>query len=547
MVIFLWVKSLSHIKRRRFYYLSLKLITFTMASLKSRRTFFENLFKVSNEFAVVSLEEKTDPLNKVEVYHLLRRCCFDIDTHFAESLIGKSASQAVRLLIDNSNKKQPPLPDFDINQGFIHPDSLGDEVKKGKQREANLNLHFEQNEKLVRWWIDLIKKDNNSLTEKMSFFWSSHFTTQFVGNEPIPAQWMYRQNLLFRELFLTNFKVFLEKLTIDGAMLLYLNGSTNSELAANENYARELLELYSIGIGEDHYTEYDIRQTAKILTGWRANYFINQGELYKPFLATNHFSTEEKTVFGVSFKVDYAITQENVYKNSIQKLMQVILDMKGEKVSFYMANKFYRYFVYSNPNNSKNDIIKNLAQYFKNSGYDVQKTLVKLLTSQHFFDSNNFGVQIKSPLEGFMGFSSHFDVSAEELHKKLIDFGHEPMNPPNVSGWKGYRSWINTKTLPGFIFSYNAFLNKKTDLDVGNWAIVNIKGFDNSYSLVENMTLLFLGKTPNESRLKKLENVLLGGAPYYEWPQLVQNKENVGIRIKALLREMFKMPDFYLA
>jgi uncharacterized protein (DUF1800 family) len=518
-----------------------------MASLSSRRSFFENLFKVSNELAVSSLEEKTEPLNRVEVYHLLRRCCFDIDTLFAETLIGKTAKQAVQLLIDNSNKRQLPLPDFDVNQAFLHPDSAGDEVKKGKQRETNLNLHFEQNEKLVRWWIDLIKKDNNSLTEKMSFFWSSHFTTQYIGNEPIPAQYMHKQNLLFRELFLTNFKVFLEKLTIDGAMLLYLNGSTNSELAANENYARELFELYSIGIGENHYTEDDIRQAAKILTGWLANYFIGQSNVYKPSLATEHFSTVEKTVFGVFFKVDYAVTQDNVYKNSIQKLMQVILDKKGDEVSKYMANKFYRYFVYSNPDNTNNETIKNLASFFKTSGFDVQKTLTKLLTSKHFFDSNNFGVQIKSPLEGFMGFSSHFDVSAEELHQKLIDFGQEPMNPPNVSGWKGYRSWINTKTLPGFIFSYNTYLNRKTDLEIGNWAVNKIKNFDDAYSLVENIALLFLGKVPNESRLKKLESVLLGGAPYYEWPQLVQNKENAGIRVKALLREMFKMPDFYLA
>ena len=516
-----------------------------MVNKTNRRDFFETLFEVSNQTALASLDTYPYPLTKPEVYHLLRRCCFSIDPLFAETLIGKTAVEAVNKLINGSNKKTLPLPGFDINQGFVFPDTLSG-VKKDKQREENLNLHFKQNDLLVKWWIGLIKEDKTSLTEKMAFFWSSHFTTQYIGNEPIPAQWMYRQNLLFRDLFLGDFSLFLEKVTIDGAMLLYLNGSSNSKIAANENYARELLELFSIGIGEGNYTEDDIREAAKILTGWRVNYYINEHELYKPFLATDLFSEETKTVFEVAFVVDYEITQQNVYKNSIQKLMSVILSKKGDPVSRFMADKLYRYFVYGKPDNQDNLSISALAKYFKESGFNVKQTLIKLLTSQHFFDSANFGVQIKSPVESFIGFTAHFNVEVDIIKDKLVDFGQEPMNPPNVSGWKGYRSWINTKTLPGYIYTYNSFLSEKSDSFIADWAFDRFREHNDSYRLVENVALLFLGKLPNESRLKKLENVLLGGAPYYEWPEITQNKENAGIRIKVLLREMFKMPDFYL-
>ncbi|MFT5883833.1 MAG: hypothetical protein ACI9IP_000280 [Arcticibacterium sp.] len=517
-----------------------------MAIVTNRRSFFETLLGQSNTRAVQSLDELDRPLTKVDVYHLLKRCCFSVDPLYAKSLIGKNAKVAVTELINNAKNKTIPLPPFDVNQGFISPENLAGDAK-AKQREANLNAHFEQNKLLVSWWLDLMKGDKNSLSEKLTFLWHGHFTTQYEGNEPIPAQLIYRQNLLFRKQYLSDFKTFLEKVTIDGAMLLYLNGSSNNRLAANENYARELLELFSVGIGEGHYSEEDIREAAKVLTAWRVNYYTDGGELYKQFLDPALFSTDQKTVFDVSFTVDYTVNQENVYKNSIQKLMAVILDKKAREVSLFLAQKFYNTFVYSKPQDQPTETVTQLAYFFVSSGYNIQTTIIKLLSSKHFFDESNYGIQIKSPLENLLGFAAHFDVETEKLYKWVVNFGQEPLNPPNVSGWKGYRSWINTKSLPTYIFVFNEILKEQNDESLGNWALKNMDNYDDSYMLVENITLLFLGKIPDELRLEKLHKVLLGGAPYYEWPELAQNKSNAGIRIKVLLKEMFRMPDFYLA
>ncbi len=517
-----------------------------MAIVSNRRSFFETLLGQTNTRAVHSLDELDRPLTKVDVYHLLKRCCFSLDPLYAKSLIGKNAKAVVTELINNAKSKTIPLPGFDINQGFASPDNLAGDAK-AKQRESNLNAHFEQNKQLVSWWLDLMKGDKNSLSEKLTFFWHSHFTTQYEGNEPIPAQFIYRQNLLLRQQYLSDFKTFLEKVTIDGAMLLYLNGSSNSRLAANENYARELLELFSVGIGEGHYSEEDIREAAKVLTAWRVNYYTDGGELYKPFLDPTLFSTDEKTVFGVTFSVDYTVNQESVYKNSIQKLMTVILDKKAKEVSHFLAEKFYKTFVYSKPQEQSNETVSQLADFFVSSGYNIEETVVKLLSSNHFFDEPNYGVQIKSPLENLLGFSSHFETSTEQLQKWVVSFGQEPLNPPNVSGWKGYRSWITTKSLPTYIFVFNEILKEQSDESVGNWAFNNMDNYDESYLLVEGIALLFLGKIPDEIRLEKLHKVMLGGAPYYEWPDLAQNRSNAGIRLKALFKEMFRMPDFYLA
>ncbi len=511
----------------------------------NRRSFFENLLGSSNELAINSLEEHTTPLTKEDAFHLLKRCCFSVDLAYAKTLVGRKAKDVINELITNAGSLKVGLPPFDVNQSFRNPNLLGG-VDYQLERNKNLEFHFAQNKLLIEWWLDLMKADKRSLSEKITFLWHSHFTTQYDGGEPIPAQWMYRQNILFRNKFLGSFKSFLESITIDGAMLLYLNGSENIKDAPNENYARELLELYSVGIGDGHYTEDDIREAAKVLTGWRATHWVEEKEVYQPYFRPNQYSTDEKTVFDTLFKVDYEVNQQNAYKNAIQRLMEVILEKKGTEVSVFMANKFYRYFVYSKTDNFDHPMVQELAKHFKNNGYDTKSTIVKLLTSKHFFDPNNRGVMIKSPLDSLLGFSNHFEIDTQTLRKALIDFGQEPLNPPNVSGWKGYRQWINTKTLPLFIDTFTNIINAKSDVEVGSWA-AKLDGFNDSYKIVEDLAVLFFGRVPKESRLKKVENALLGGAPYYEWPEIAQNQANAGIRVKAAFKEMFRMPEFYLA
>lgn len=511
----------------------------------SRSAFFDKLFSTNNLRAVSSLDEYTSALNKAEVYHLLKRCCYSIDISFARSLIGKTAREVVNLLINNATNRTIPAPPFNVNQGFRNPQLLPAEQYQD-ERNKNLTAHFAQNKQLIEWWIDLMRKDTKSLGEKVTFMWHSHFTTQYDGgSDVISAQYMYRQNQLLRRQFLGDFKSSLEQITIDGAMLQYLNGSQNIKDAPNENYARELFELYSVGIGDGHYTEDDIREAAKVLTGWKATHFLEETEIYQPYLRVNQFSTDTKTVFDTEFVVDYEVNQTNVFKNSIQKLMQVTLDKKGEEVSRFITGKMYRAFVYNNPDTDENETVKELAAYFRSNGFDTKKALVKLLTSQHFFDANNHGISIKSPLESFLNLTAHFDLSNEELRIALKDSGQELLKPPDVSGWKGYRSWVNTKSLPGFIESFTTILNSKSDQYVGEWAS-KLDNYNDAYGLTESLALLFFGRVPTESRLKKVENALLGGAPYYEWPEIAANKENAGIRVKVALRDMFKMPEFYL-
>ena len=511
----------------------------------NRNTFFEQLVKTSSSQSTLTLETYDAKLSLIEVLHLLRRACFSIDYQFAKTLVGKKAADVVSILLENHTPNPTLGLPFDLDSPFIYPLSLPGGSERDDQIYKNTIQVFEENELHANWWIDLAKVDQKSLTEKMTFLWHAHFTTEYK-TRVIPAQWMHRQNVLFRNLFMSNFRLFLEQITVNGAMLLYLNGTDNNKNAPNENYARELFELYSIGIGEGNYTEEDVQQAAKVLTGWRANHYKDVAALYSPYLVNEDFSTDEKTVFGEKIEVDYEISTENVRKKSINKLIDVILAKKGNEVSIFIAKKFYNYFVFSKPIDGEPAIINELANHFRSSGFDVKSTIVKLLTSKHFFDPENIGVQIKNPLENILGLNAHFKISSDQMRLWLLDSGLEPFNPPDVSGWNGYRSWITTKTLPNYIFFFKSLINDKKPSELADWA-EKLDGYNDSSSFVYSVAVVLLGRIPKENRLKSLELSLLGSAPYYEWPMIAANKDNAGVRIKVLLKEVFKLPEFYLA
>ncbi len=524
------------------FFAPIKQITHPM----NRREFFDGLLQNKSQRNInAGLNPYSKPLSKTEVYHLLKRTTFRVDPSFAQTLVGKTASEAVDTLINNRQTNPAPPATLDLNYAFPNPNVLSGNAAFETRYQNQLRI-IADNDKLLDWWLTLIKNDTKSLHERLNFFWHGHFTTAYTANDFIPGQMMYTQNALFRQMQLGKFSEFLEKITLDGAMLFYLNGNTNKSEAPNENYARELLELYSVGIGDGHYTEDDIRQIAKMLTGWNSNIFANSGVLYTPNVNVGLFDSKEKTVFGEKVTFDHPVNQENIKKHSINKLIELIISKKGDYVAKFIADKLYHFFVYSDPNYNNSTIINELANVFKSSGFDMGVLLKTLLKSEHFFDEQNHGLQIKSPLDLYVGISGLIPIDIATLKEELKKQGLELLNPPNVSGWKGYQSWINTKTLPYYINYLNNGLQSLSNEAVAQWA-EKLGDFNNAEKLTKNLVDLLAGKPLAAARQEKLMQALLGGAPYYEWPQLSQNKANAGLRIKVLLKAIFKLPDFYLS
>ena len=510
----------------------------------SRSKLFDNIFNgISNRNNISgNLEEYTSPLSRLQVQHLLRRATFNVTHELINKYEGKKAGEVVDELFANADKTLNPAPPYFINDRFKNPINL-----KGKEKEdaeAKKALHKGlYNQELAAWWVNLMKKDTGSFLEKTVLFWHDHFATQYAICDNIPAISMYKQNDIFRINYAGNFRTLLEKISIDGAMLLYLNGNENISESPNENYARELMELFSLGVG--NYSEQDIREAAKILTGWKISMYSDEPSPYEAYLSPGHFDANPKLFMGEVFNVNYEINDKNVYDYSVKKLIDVLLSKKGTEASRFISRKLYEYFVYANPEKTDSAIIDQLAVILKNNNFEFKPMLKTLFKSQHFFDDLNIGVQLKSPPESIIGFSHHFEFNDRVTKNIMTALGLELLNPPNVAGWKGYRNWVSTKTLPSAINFLKDILHESSDFTLGAW-IKNFKGFDDVAKLTPAILELFIARPVNSDRLKKYQSMLTGGAPDYEWYEIVKNQEQAGQRVRTLLFEIIKAPDYYL-
>jgi uncharacterized protein (DUF1800 family) len=281
---------------------------------------------------------------------------------------------------------------------------------KSRQAVADMNAN----------WVKLMAKTNNPLLERMSLFWHDHFACRIV-NPRLAVNYMKG----IREHSLGNFRDLLMSVSKSAAMIRYLNNQQNVKKKPNENFARELMELFTIGRG--NYTENDIKESARAFTGWSSNM---KGEFV--FRKFQH-DTGKKTFMGITGNFGG------------EDIINIILSKKETAV--YLTTKIYRYFVSQNINEKR---INNLANYFYKNDYDIGKLMQKIFTSSWFYDDKIVGNKIKSPIDLLVGVMKTFDV--EFKGKKAILFyekalGQMLFNPPNVAGWTDGKAWIDNSTL----------------------------------------------------------------------------------------------------
>ena len=288
----------------------------------------------------------------------------------------------------------------------------------------------DQMRKIQQWWIKRLIETARPLEERMVLFWHGHFATSYRIIED--SYHMYQQNLLFRKNAVGNFGDLLYGIIRDPAMLKYLNNNQSQKNKPNENLAREIMELFSLGVG--NYTEKDIKEGARALTGYtyRDDEFTYQ--------KGNH-DDGRKNILGQG-------------ANSGDDFVKIILDQPA--CAKYIVTKFYRYFVADYPSGRKNvdaaatQVINELAATFRSSKYDIGLTLRKLFLSQHFYEQALRNEQIKSPVQLVVGAIRSFNTPARslaDLNESMAKMGQEICYPPSVKGWDGGRSWINSATM----------------------------------------------------------------------------------------------------
>ena len=416
-------------------------------------------------------------------------------------------------------------------------------------------------ELISRWQAKNISIAPMSIQETLTTMWSGILTSEIdVVNF---AEFIFIQQGLLRKHSLGNFKTLIQDITIDPAMLIYLDGRLNQKTIRvtqiNENYARELMELFTCGPtdwdNKSNYTEEDIREAARALSGWTLSPSSKPDPAIKYYVGlkgifyTARWDGGSKTFLG----------KTGNWKTT--DIIDILFEQRSLQISRFICEKLYRAFVYDIPDRT---VIDEMAAIFRKD-WEIAPVLRTLLRSAHFFDTENIGAMYKSPMNFLvgsirsMGISSipdfRFDMVStanRDLISRLTSLGETPFNPPNVKGWPGGRTWVSTSTVS---------LRHKFMLDVIDGKIIirdngkqtqfylfNALSFAKSFpnpsdpeELCMDITLFMLNRKPTEKEYLEYLDSLLMGAKTYEW-NIDDPAFKAMDRIKNLLRMLVVQP-----
>lgn len=479
---------------------------------------------------ISSIEPYEEPLQRSDVLHLLRRLTFGPTPELVEQLIGKSAEEAVDLLLGDPSQEPPvPSPGAWVNQA--QEDPRGVDIVTRNQIESTWQANFKA---LQQWWIEQMLDETIPAREKLTLFWSGHFTTEFTYDLGyIPPQVLYRQNLMLRRMRLANFRAFLEEVTLDCAMLEYLGGTLNVAGTPNENYAREMMELYSTGIG--WYTEGDVKEAARVLTGWKSSLYSDApapNGMFNTWFKPSDHDIGAKQYLGMTIPArdQDTNTEYLVRTQEVRRMIEILFQQRPEAVARFITSKLYRYFVYSNPGATDAAVLSALMDVFIANDFELRPLVRTLLASKHFFDPANRGVQIKTPAEFVVGLGRQLGVPLSGAADAMARMEQDLIDPPDVSGWPGYRTWISTKTFPQRIQYAGQLIAAMSDAQAQAF-VRSFEGWQSVETFVAAVTEFLLPRPVSAERQAYYQAILLGGAPSYEWPSIANDAQAVGSRL----------------
>lgn len=362
--------------------------------------------------------------NRLKNQHLLWRSAFGPMAENAASLDDISQKKLWELLFKTSSKKPEKivvaqnLVDGLVNG--VQDLAMQNEISKAEAARKRRQQSREDIKNLNLVWLDEMINSEAQLREKMSLFWHGHFACRVINS-------FFQQDLLhiIRTNALGNFGAMLKEVSKSPSMLQFLNNQQNRKKSPNENFAREVMELFTMGRG--NYSEKDIKEAARAFTGWGFNL---EGE----FVFRKQFHDEgSKTFLGRTGN----FTGDDI--------LDILLEQPQTAV--FITQKVYKYFVNEKINNTD---LQWLSQRFFDSNYDIKKLLEDIYTSDWFYSEKNIGNKIKSPVELLVGIRRILPLELENEQSQLLFqkvLGQILFYPPNVAGWPGGRSWIDSSTL----------------------------------------------------------------------------------------------------
>jgi uncharacterized protein (DUF1800 family) len=511
-----------------------------------------------------------------QVAHLLRRAAFGATPAQIKSFTGKKVDVVVQQLL--ATQPVPPHP-TDENQLTSHDLVWGGPATTDADRNT---FDAVRRARLKYWWMGLMVGQPISLLEKTTLFWQNHFVS--TSTDVSDVRFIYRQNQLIRKYATGNFREFVIEITKDPAMLLYLSGASNVVGKPNENYARELMELFTIGRG--NYNEDDVKAAARVLTGWRS---------------LNYRSSTVATA-GFEFRSAQHDTADKIFSDFYQKKtikgragatagddeLKDLVDMilAQPETARFMVRKFYRWFIQADISAQvEKEFIEPLAVIFRKN-YEIKPVLDALFKSQHFFDETLYGSQIKSPLDLIVGTLRNFnyavpdpvksrtmyDAATTYFYVRTREQQMDILDQPSVFGWRPYYDtdfyeiWINSTTLAlrGGLTDYMVRGATATNLDINTLSLPSLTSVPqvmtdplSVYTMVRELTDSLMEFPLTDDQVKYIvEQPLMAGAPYYEWmtiwndyvktPTNAMKKSDAKTRLDRMMIYILRLAEYQM-
>jgi len=524
-----------------------------------------------------TLDPYTGSWGYLQAAHLLRRTMFGATAADIATVQNLTMPQSVDMLLADQ------LAPTDAPLVWYHLDTVPD-GQTWVNLDYNAGQDFNRTLSLKGWYTNLLLTQNISIREKITLFWHNHFS---CGSTAVSdARYMYKYNLLLRANALGNYKSLVKSITLDPAMLRYLSGNKNIASAPNENYGRELQELFTIGKGAEvstgdytTYTEADVKAAARVLSGWSDD----QKTVGTIFTAKYHDPSDKQFSARYGNKVIKGSTDQTGAERELDDLLTMIFSQNA--TAKYICRKLFRWFVdYVIDDTIENNVIAPLAQTLISNSFEIKPVLSQLFKSSLFYDPAYLGCIIKPPIDLVVGtirtlgvVMPHVDLTAIyygwiTVRETAANLQMALLDPPNVAGWPEYYEapqyhelWINSGTLDSRVkflddIAMNKFQNVvQTNLTATlDMTLVAQQTSDptNPVTLIADLANLLYPNPLSTSQMQTLHDTLLAGLPDYEWtnewtafmaaPTDATAKNAVNTKLTNLLKYMLELAEYQL-
>lgn len=391
----------------------------------------------------MALEQLAVPLSEKNAAHLLRRATFGPTIKQIKDFTGKTVTQAMDLLFDTAATNPLPPKDSKTSSSWVNPPTQRKAVEETNSEQEELHEFFKA------WHVDVMMKSGATINERIAWFYHTHLPARWTRIKSSEA--IYYQNCIFRYYALGSFKELFKKICADNAMLKYLDGATNRKNSPNENFAREMFELYSIGRGEQiaerdytTFTEDDVKSATNVLTGWVFDEGFSTddpdhgwptGYLDATGDVPNHHNTESKT-FSSKFSGQTIEGGATVSAATAELGNMIDMIFDNDATAKAIVRKLYRFFVYHFISESaESNIITPLATTLKANNYEIHTVLKELFASKYFYDDDNSDTSddtiaaiIKSPVDLVLGALRFFEVDLPDRETETATFYSDMKN-----------------------------------------------------------------------------------------------------------------------